>query len=407
MAFPPNFTGVDGSTLIDLAYLNAYDTEMSSALVDTTSGGGAGSSQTPAATTAEVRDARDGEASLLAKLNAMEADFTGATTDQLAQQHLQNIAINGCWLCWPNGDAAAPAGWALSGAGAAVARDTGTTPPLATGAWNMRITPGAGAVAALTQETAPAALASRLAGLGLFKGSDNAFTNVVAVGLCKTANAAEAGLYITIGGVITDIGTPHLGGGDWEIVYAQAPLSSSLTSISWGARVVAAGAAAQFGPLCLYLTRGTVPRIFIPEGWVEDEFTFQVAAAAANGVDKWRWLPRTMGVITNVQLHTPTATGADWILDVNTRDAATAQTSMYAAGTRPRILNGATSGGAAPDSTYARKCFKPFFGATAAEGGIVSFDLDSGGGHADVVYVTVGYIRPTPAWRAFYDYNSP
>lgn len=413
MAFPPNFTGNDGTQVISKAYLDTYDAEMSSALVD------AGNpTVTPAQTTAEVIAARGNLTDLNTRLGyVVDADgnpVADVTSNMVAQTFLENLGVNANWRCWPKGDAVAPAAWTLSGAGAAVARDTGVTPPIASGAWSCKVTPGAGAVALLTQDIAPAAIASRLAGIAsmLSVGALGDPPNIGVIGLCKTANANEAGLYITASGVGTSIGAQHGGGSGWEIVYAQQPLSSNtgatlFTALQYGIRVVAGGAAAWFSPLCPYLIpSGMTPRLFVPERWVPDSFTFSVASGAANGTSKFVWPVPTHGIVTFVQLRTETATAADWIMDVNTRDSGGTYTTMYAAGTRPRILNGAKDGGAAPDDTYARRCFTPFFGATAAEGGTMTFDLDSGGGHGADVWVTVHYLKPAAAWAGFYNYDT-
>ena len=122
MAFPPNFTGNDGTQVINKAYLDAYDAEVSSALVD------AGNpTVTPAQTTAEVIAARGNLSDLNTRMSAI-VDVDGNPINVLSASHVRNgfvfgnLLANDTFAMWANGDAAAPDFWTLSGAGAAIAR---------------------------------------------------------------------------------------------------------------------------------------------------------------------------------------------------------------------------------------------------------------------------------------------
>lgn len=129
MAWPPSVGDglTDGSTVFTKAFWDAYDAEVEDALVDTTSGGGAGSNQTPAETTAEVVDARGSLPSISKRIGGV-IDSDGNPIGVVSPSMLRNgfvygnLTFNGDGLSWSRGGAAAPDGWALAGAGAAVAQ---------------------------------------------------------------------------------------------------------------------------------------------------------------------------------------------------------------------------------------------------------------------------------------------
>lgn len=174
MAFPPSVGDgiVDGTTNDNKAFWDAYDVEVADALEDTTSGGGAGSAQTPAVTTAEVIDARGNLASIGARIGSV-IDPDGAPIGVVSPAMLRNglvlgnLLANDTLMMWSRGDALAPDFWTLSGAGAVVARcgvgQADTTVIDGQDHFSAKLTYGA-AAAVLAQDVVSPAMTGTLGG---------------------------------------------------------------------------------------------------------------------------------------------------------------------------------------------------------------------------------------------------
>lgn len=368
--------------------------------------------RTPAENTDEVLASRGNLGSLSARLvGVIDVDGNPVnllTNDIVAQTFPKNLVGDAEWLLWPNGDAAAPAYATLGGAGAAVAR-TGsgladTTAP-EYGRWCMKLTSGGGAAGSLTKTIIPASLVSRLAGLSKFVGGDAVVPNAIVIGRIKCSVGSVARLDID-SGAMSSSSLDHSGSGAWETIFAAVPISGTMTKLDFSCVVAAGGAAAYFAPIAVVITRFPSPRLFLPGEWVRREYDFQIAGNVTTGARKFGHHPRRAGIVTDVQLSVGTApTGQALIVDVNTWDGA-ALTSMFS--TRPQIADGATDGGAAPDTTYARRCLYPHFGATKVAGGLMTVDVDqvgSGAPGADLT-ITIGVLEPVRPLEAYLDYNT-
>ena len=116
---PPPIPLVDGAdpittgTPTDAAFYNALKAALNVQLHDTSD-----PTKHPKDAIAELKAAREGNATLLAKLDAMEAAFTGVGPNEVRNGfEYGNMLANGEGLMWSRADTAAPDYWAL-GAGA-------------------------------------------------------------------------------------------------------------------------------------------------------------------------------------------------------------------------------------------------------------------------------------------------
>lgn len=298
-----------------------------------------------------------------------------------------NFAQNSDFLLWPDGDTAAPEGFTLSGGGATIAR-TGTglgdTTRAKYGDFACLLT--FGAAAAVLQQ-------NYLTGTD-FTRADGIKGRTLGFGVwAKTSTANQAKLVVSDG---TNISTAtHTGSGNFEWLSLAHTVSNTGTFLLVQLQVATAGSA-YFGNL-MGCFSPIAPAHFIPTPMMKDSYYFQIAGAVSTGTRKFRILPTAPGIVTDVQLWALTApTGAAMILDVNTWSGA-ADVSMFT--TRPQIADGANLGAAAPDGTYARRCFRPTFGTTLATSGAITVDVDqigSGVAGSDLIIEvrTRRYLRP-------------
>lgn len=260
---------------------------------------------------------------------------------------------------WPDGDAAAPAGWVLSGAGASVARTgvgLGDTIKMKFGQFAIKLT-SAGAAARLTKTIIPTA--SMQEGL---KGSK------VSIALrCLSGVAAQASVVIDDGvaqtrGGWAGNGTYHIGGGGEEIIFCTHTLSSSATKLEVYIEVNSTGLG-RFN--CFALVLGdTVPAEWFPErwGWLIVHQQQRGTATVGTLLNEFRHDFEMPCLLYKTRLKCKTAPATTAIIvDVN-KDGTTAYT------TKPTIAAGATTGNARPDGTYANRCMK--------QGSILTWDVD-------------------------------
>lgn len=280
-----------------------------------------------------------------------------------------NLLADPTFLIWQAGDAAAGAHWALSGAGAAVARagtglgDTSRKH----GKYTAKVTAGGGATAFYTQQL-----------LTTTSYDDGFDTLTISAGAWVRATAASAARIRFDDGFLTGSSSYHTGGGAYEWLTVTYTINAAASKIEFELEVTAGQTAYMSAPTVVL---GEVPPLY-PQPPMTSIGVYEFVRLAGNlstGTDKDRWLPARPALILDVQLWVKTApTTQAIIVDVNTWDGA-AFTSMFS--TRPQIAATALRGGAQPDTTYARRCVTAGFGAMAsvAAGQIVSYDIDQVG----------------------------
>lgn len=204
---------------------------------------------TPATIINEVITARGSMPSLNGRLSvSLNPDGTLITPAGLgtlgqiqSQLAASNVAVNADLASWSLGAALAPDGWALSGAGAAVAR-TGAgeadTFSFLAGVYAAKVTFGA-ASAKLTQQVVTAADMS--AKFGSVK------SRKISVGCFLKSSIANHVRIVVDDGITTTASAYHTGGGSAEFIAVTHSVSASGTKIDVYVEVAQAGAAYMGG----------------------------------------------------------------------------------------------------------------------------------------------------------------
>lgn len=425
MAFPPNFTGNDGTQVINKAYLDAYDAEVSSALVD------AGNpTVTPAQTTAEVIAARGNLTDLSTRLDAIvdvDGNPVGVVSPAMLRNGfvLGNLLANDSFAMWASGDAAAPDFWTLSGAGAAVARcgvgQADTRVITNQDHFAAKLTYGA-AAAVLTQK-AMESLSSRINGAFGFRYrpvdstgatisaylGDSQFLNAYAIGhvWCDGTSRARLGLVSTTDNFQSDY---HPGDSAWHALIV-GPVDIGAVSdprLSLQCRVEGAGSA-YFQCLGVYLTPQGLSPMYVPARVRYKTLTYY-ANNPATGVLTYFTFARP-ALILGAQMQcltagTVTAPTCDLLTPI-----AGVYSSMFV--TAPTIATGQLVGAAqACDpaaANYRRRTIRPALSASATQTDNTSLRLDyvdDGGNTLRDLMVTIHYFeydRPLDQFRAVTD----
>lgn len=367
-------TGRDG-TVVNASFLDTIKTAINNQVLSSTN-----PTLTPEDIIDEVVTARGSIATLDGRLDvSINEDGTlksSALTSYATVTQLLggiggvNLVQNDDFLVWPAGDAAAPEGYTLAGAGASVARaGTGLADT------NRKIGDFA---CKLTRAAADLTLTKTVLDVAPFTRADFLKSRYAAGGawiLCSTPNAARVAVYDGVGYAYSSY---HTGGGTWEWLAVTRQINVAATRLDIIPEVKNAAVAAVFSGLSLVILDGnlTLPHELLCPVQV-GTFHFSYAGAVAANSNVHGYEPARMGLVKDVQLFVKTApTGQALIVDVNTWDGA-ALTSMFA--TLPQIADGVYRGGAQPDGTYARRCFKATNGASIAAGGEISFDVDQVG----------------------------
>lgn len=311
-----------------------------------------------------------------------------------------NLVADPTFLIWPDGDAAAPAHYSLSGVGATIAR-TGTglgDTVRKVGEFAVKVTSGGGATGVLEQQLLSTAAYTRADYLDGQTVSCGAWLRGVA-----SATAIRLGIYDGVGTTYSSYG----GNGSWSWVTATRTIDA-------GATLLAVRAEATSGTITGYVSGVTCvlgpvpPAYFQPAPVVAREFSTILAGVQTVGTYKFRWPVFRPCLIRDVHLEIVTApTGANLIVDVNTWDGA-AFTSMFTAGARPTIVAATGRGSSRPDSTYARRTTTHMSGTTVPVGSMISVDVDQVGsgvaGSDLVIFVrALEFARPLEQFLSYND----
>jgi len=359
----------------------------------------------PKAITDEVVAARGSKASLDARLDvSLNEDGTPKTqasavsVGTVSTLSFRNLVPNGDFLLWARGDAAAPDYWFIEGAGAAVARTgTGlgdTTRPGKFGEFAAKLTFG----------SATARLRHQILNVAAFARVDNLKGRKICALVWAQTSTANIARLVTDDGVTVVDSTFHTGSGLPEMLTVTHTINAGATRLDVYVEVAATGNA-HFQDVCVVIA-DLPPDDFIPCETQKGVIHFPVAGLQSTGTKKGVFAPDQPGIVTDVQLRLEGApAGSSFIVDVNTWDGS-AFTSMFS--TRPTIADGGNQGNAAPDTTYARRCFRPLNKSTLATNELLSMDIDQVGsgtvGSDLIVEVRVRqYVR---VLEAYLDYNN-
>ena len=428
MAFPPNFTGNDGTQVINKAYLDAYDAEVSSALVD------AGNpTVTPAQTTAEVIAARGNLSDLNTRMSAIvdvDGNPVGVVSPAMLRNGfaLGNLVRNDSFLMWSRGDAAAPDGWTLSGAGAAVARcgvGLGDTTVISgQDHFSAKVTYGS-ATAKLTQELMSAGMAAKLGafltgrqrpsldgGNSFYSGYESGEVNLQLYGFAHVRSTTTGIARISVYDNATEEFSPYHDGNTALYPFKTliaGPLDCSSIAGAVGIRGNVGGAgSAYFQGFGAFLTPLGLPPMYLPGIWRYRERSYYLSGNQSTG-DKDIWQParpvHILGV-TLTALTAPTVSAVKY--DLQTPIVA-AWSSLFS--TLPQIAATKFTGLQACDGTYRRRTIRGVYAADAASlpdncALKLRCDTDDGGNTSADVVVTIHFVEqasPLDQFRAMTD----
>jgi hypothetical protein len=347
----------------------------------------------------EVVTARGSLATLAARMGvSLELDGTlkslaGYPTVAEMQTIIPNVMPDSLTLLWPDGDAAAPYGWTLSGTGATIARagsGLADTTQMKYGNFCVKITYGT-AVAKLTRAIIAASPFTKAGGMAGKKVSFACY--------CKSSIANHASIIVDDGvtttrGGQTGNGTYHSGDGTVKLIYCTHTMAAGASKLDVICDVAQSGAA-YFGNFCL--AKSDKPFI----DWTQSRWGWYVVGMQQRGTlavttppifvsESRPTFPFPQGGLlyeTKIKVKTAPA-GAALIYDVNK-----GAVSCYS--TRPQVADGATAGKAYSEGTYANRCFK--------EDDILGVDCDQvGSGTAgEEATIVMTFHVPMPDWNIF------
>ncbi len=362
--------------------------------------------ESPAGIIDEVVAARGNMGSLNARIsNVIDDDGNltseatgGAVTTVEVQTVLgsTNLLGNDTFLLWPLGDAAAPSYFALTGAGAAVAR---------TGSGLADTSRKVGKYAAkVTYGSATAKLIQVLLDDAIIGDADHLEGTKFGFGCwVKCATNAIARITLDDGVASPSSSDYHTGTGLWQWLSGTHTIRAGMTYLQLHLVVEGAGSAFFSGPTVVMADVAPSRHIPTPKVYGSIQFKYRGALVVSTRFDYFA--PSRPGLVKDVQMALGTApTTTALTVDVNSWDGA-ALTSMFT--TKPTIAAGATRGGGQPDGTYARRCLSGTYGAgTPVAGGEVTADVDSFGGapaDLDVSIRVMQYARPLEDFMAYND----
>jgi hypothetical protein len=295
-----------------------------------------------------------------------------------------NMVRDSEFLIWAAGDSAAPTHYTLSGASAACARagvGLGDTTHYESD-FAAKVTSGAGAAGLLSQT---------LIGTTGFKLKMRGQNISLGCALwCSTASSARAGIYDGVGTSWTDFVEDEdvVGSDGFEWLTVTRTLDAAAADRLVLRLEVAQGAIAAVFAHPSVIWGETPPPYPLPSRWgrmLMGPGTQFGNLATGNYINGWRLALPFPALVRWTQITVGTAPVSQAaIADVNKNNV-----TMYA--TKPQVAAAATTGGAAPDTTYSTKCF--------ARGDLLSCDQDqvgSGTTGADQTIVIDALVAVAP-----------
>lgn len=323
-----------------------------------------------------------------------------ASTTQLAElAGATNWVLNDDFLIWAGGDAAAPSSWALSGAGATIAR-TGT----GLGDTATKVGPFS---AKVTRAAADAKLSQYLLNATSFADAAILQSKSFTVGAwVKTGTASHARLSVA-DGVGTTESSYHTGGGGWEFLTLQHTLDASASYLQVRFEVNSSSGDA-------YVSGFTaLPGSIGLDDWIPTQKTYgmliwKVVGTLTIGDGKDYSILARPGIIKDVALFVGTTpSGASIDVQLARYNGATYDDIFS---TKPSIAAGAYVGAEQPDGTYEYRCLAGG-GDNVIADTLLRFDIDqvgAGAAGADLfAHVRIlQYSTPQENLRAFNDIGS-
>jgi hypothetical protein len=431
--FPLTTTAVDGTTVLNKAYIDAFVTEINAALVDL-----GHPTVTPGQAIAELIAARGSRASVDARLLTV-VDHDGNPLSQLSPRMTRNgfvwgnCAWNAGHVLWSRGDAAAPDGWTVSGAGVAIARcgfgqaDTNVFNASDHANFAARLTYGS-AIARYTHQFAPTQV-FQATDNGIWEGErapldangdplpgyasveENTQMYVLAAVMANGVNRARISIgdQAGIGNLSYSNYHPGDGGFHW-LLAGPFDATNAPSTLNIQGHCENAGTAYFMDWMICLSSIGLSPT-FLPEKPIKDFITLQSANNPASATGLFYWSPNEPIIITGVRLGcsaapTTTAPTVDLLTPIGG-----AYASMFA--TLPDIPVTKFTGVQATDpasANYRRKCIRGIQtdGAAAlADNSIVRIDyVDDGGNTLRDLVITIDFLRfprPFEQWRSLLD----
>lgn len=352
----------------------------------------------------EVVEARGNKSTVNQRINGViDADGNlispggAATVAQIkAALGAANLVGNDDFQLWPDGDAAAPLYWVLTGAGGTIAR-TGTglvDTSRKVGDFAAKVT-RAGTDVVLSQLLLPST--------GAFGRADFLKGQTVGAGCwvkCGTGSVARVSV---TDGVTTTASSYHTGGGAWEWLSLTHTLDTSASLLKLQLETNTSNVAASFsGAVMVLATVAPSGYIACPTGY--GYFQFEVTGAISNAVDVRRTAFHRGGIIKDIQGYLKTA-GTTINIDLLSNTNAT---PTYASMLAATLAFGAAKwvNGQPGTGTYARRCLRGVFGAAPGASSLVSLDISNvTGAPADlsVMVRVLQYLRPLEGFLGYSD----
>jgi hypothetical protein len=374
-------------TVVDKAFFEAIEDAIN-ALIHSTANTGI----TPEDIIDEVVAARGNEADLDTRISGV-IDDDGALVEQsnlistsqlAAHQGFRNWVDDSRLEIWPDGDSSAPAKWALSGSGAAIAR-TGsglgdTVNPSDWGGFAAKITYGSAAAKMTRIMVSSTELVTRLQG------------KTLVFGAWLRASAANQGSIVIDDGVTqtrggeSGSGTYHDGDSANAWCYGSHTVSATATKLDVYIECAVSGSV-YVSAICVGL--GNV----VLTDWTPERCGLLVVGTQQRGdplatgttINEWRFeFPYDMGIFLRAKIKVKTApTGQAIVYDVNNGG-----TSMYSTEPQVDATDTTNSPGDAPDGTYQYRCVE--------EDDIITFDCDQVGSSEPGEEATLGFLFKVP-----------
>jgi len=355
----------------------------------------------PNATIDEVVTARGSMGSLDARLDvALNEDGTpkavagqAAIADIQAAYGAENWPGNDDFQVWPDGDAAAPIYWVLSGAAASIAR-TGT----GLGDTQRKIGDFA---AKVTRAAADAALTQTLLSTSSFPRADHLKGRKIAFGCWVRSNTANQARVVLNDGVATTATSYHAGDGAWTFLGGVHTINSSATKLELILQVNNSSGDSWFSGATAFQGDSAPSR----EGACPVAYGFiqwEIPGTLANATDARRSAFHRAGIIKDIQGYLKTA-GTTANIDVltNTSTAPVFASALAAtlAFATSKYVNGQPGSG-----TYERRCLRGVFGTSPGNSSLLSLDISNVAGAPADLSVAVRimvYARPMERFLAF------
>jgi len=291
---------------------------------------------------------------------------------------------------------AAPTHYTLSGTGATVRRcgtGLGDTTTYGWGGYSCLLTYGS--QTAYLEQTMLTTISSSVNAAWRTR-------KISCVAWLKSSTASAARLRVN-DGVDSTYSAYHTNSGSWETpstIVVTHTLNAAATTLKAGLEL-SSGTAYIEG--MVWILGEIPPTVLIPNDVVHGMLYFPVVSNAVAGTRKGTWIPARPGIVKHTQINAATVpTGAALIVDVNTWDGS-AFTSMYS--TKPQLAISGGHGGAAPDTTYARRCYSATHGTATQAGGLVTYDIDQigstiAGADLAIEVKCMQFVDPLEAWRS-------